>query len=798
MGTIQTTLRVVADAGAAARGLKPLDTALQDVKNTSQDAERALKDLGGQHRVRVDDSQVDRAQREITRLRREMRDRLEVDVNADTRDIQRKITGLRRTIRELERDDIDLKVDVDTSDLDRVNRGIGRGLGNARSGLKKVGGIAAGIGAVVGIATLGVGTVIGKIGIEVLSLADQMAQARIAFTQFLGTAPKADRFLDRLEDFAKKTPFEFPELVESSKQLLAFGVDAGDVIGIMTSLGDAAALTGQNVTDLTTIWGQMEAKGRVANEELLQLTERGIPAYQMLADAMGLSVPEIQKMASEGRLLSTDVLPVLQQQMNNTFGGGMAKQAQTLGGLWSTMQDTIAGVGREIGEAFTPIVAEQLGNFTEKLDELGTWVSENKSVLVEAFAGIVEEALNFAGSILQAFSSIIIAIADVLEAFDGMRGISEWTVGDPFGDADLKGSAKDLRAVGEEVGTGATDLYKWGEEALASGEKFGRAFEKSDAIQARKNDLADLNAEIGALRKRPPTVGVRGEIWRKTKEAKELREEIQDLEDVEAVANIDLDIKDAKARRAEIDQVLRELGQEEATPKVKADIEHWTAERAKVDAEIAVLTKRRNKINLDPEVDPAKKNSSTAALEGVVSNSGKGWKAPVKPEVTGVEDAKGTLNDAAKPGGKARTAPLWLDVLNVEATEQQLAALTRVRTAVVNVTTGIVDRFFGGGGGTPRQMSPQTVGPTPEERSMLRTSGASLVASTPRAMGSTVAMAPGVSVAAGAITRQPSPAARVEPRRTPVAVYLDGQDIADRLATRVSARATSTSMSRRA
>ena len=57
---------------------------------------------------------------------------------------------------------------------------------------------------------------------------------------------------------------------------------------------------------------------------------------------MGKSEAELMKMASDGKLLSKDILPILLDQMDKTFGGNMEKQAQTLNGRLSNIQDTFS------------------------------------------------------------------------------------------------------------------------------------------------------------------------------------------------------------------------------------------------------------------------------------------------------------------------------------------------------------------------------------------------------------------------------------------------------------------------
>jgi hypothetical protein len=99
-----------------------------------------------------------------------------------------------------------------------------------------------------------------------LTLNQQMTQAKIAFTSMLGSGREADAFLRSLADFAKRTPFEFPELVTASQRMLAFGFAAKQVRPLLTAVGNTAAAMGrgsEGVDQITYSLGQMRAATRV-------------------------------------------------------------------------------------------------------------------------------------------------------------------------------------------------------------------------------------------------------------------------------------------------------------------------------------------------------------------------------------------------------------------------------------------------------------------------------------------------------------------------------------------------------
>ena len=203
--------------------------------------------------------------------------------------------------------------------------------------------------------------------------------AQIAFTTMLGSADGAKKFLADLNTFAIKTPFELPGLIESAQKLKAFGFEAGSIIPMLTNIGDATAGLGGSpelLNRITIALGQIKAKGKVQAEEMLQLTEAGIPAWQILADTMGKSVQEVMDMTRKGAISADTAISGLLNGMNQRFGGLMEKQSKTWSGLLSTVKDRFRSVASTV---IKPLFDLALKGLT-KLDEWSNTTSFQKFV----------------------------------------------------------------------------------------------------------------------------------------------------------------------------------------------------------------------------------------------------------------------------------------------------------------------------------------------------------------------------------------------------------------------------------
>lgn len=184
---------------------------------------------------------------------------------------------------------------------------------------------------------------------------DMRQKATIAFSTMLGSNTKANAFLDQLQAFAAKTPFNFSGLVQSSQRLLAMGFSAKQILPTLTAVGDASAAMGGDpeVMNRTIIaLGQIQAKGKLASQEMMQLTENGIPAWQLLADKIGVSVPEAMALVEKRAVSSSVAVAALTEGMEKRYGGMMEKQSHTFSGLLSNLQDTFQQIAGKVMSPF--------------------------------------------------------------------------------------------------------------------------------------------------------------------------------------------------------------------------------------------------------------------------------------------------------------------------------------------------------------------------------------------------------------------------------------------------------------
>ena len=229
-----------------------------------------------------------------------------------------------------------------------------------------------------------VGDVAGKIagmGLSCIKASAQMRQYEIAFQTMLKSADAGTKILKDLQKFAADTPFDVPGVVESAQQLVAFGFAADEVIPTLRTLGDAAAGLGKStegVQQLAYALGQIKTSGTLKTEDINQLTNAGIGAWEMLAQASGKSISEIKDMTAKGMIDSLTAVEVLTNGINKAYGGMMEKTSKEITGLVSNIEETVGNtsvvIGKYMIDAFDikgilSSVSDSLGNVSTKLTE---------------------------------------------------------------------------------------------------------------------------------------------------------------------------------------------------------------------------------------------------------------------------------------------------------------------------------------------------------------------------------------------------------------------------------------------
>ena len=278
-------------------------------------------------------------------------------------------------------------------------------------------------------------------GAASIKAAAQMRQYEIAFQTMLKSADEGTQMLRDLQKFAAETPFDVPGVVSAGQQLMAFGFKAKEVIPMLTSLGDAAAGLGQGtagVSRLAYALGQMQTSGKLNAQDMMQLTSAGISAWDMLADAAGVSIAEIKDMTSKGMVDSKEAVKVIVAGMDEEFGGMMAKTSTEVSGLLTNIEETAgttsAVIGQYMIDAFNikgilQTASSALGDFQTKLQNAANSGESFRDVIKDC---IPPELIAAAGALAAVIGSVLVlalgAAAAAVSTFLGLSAAAIATI----------------------------------------------------------------------------------------------------------------------------------------------------------------------------------------------------------------------------------------------------------------------------------------------------------------------------------------------------------------------------------
>lgn len=363
--------------------------------------------------------------------------------------------------------------------------GIKSAFSSLKSSITGIPGMLAGVGAALGTKA-------------VFDYSKNLDQARINWEVLMGSAEKGQEMLSRIQKFAKDTPFDFNSTQKFAQQLKIAGLNGDQLFKTMQVIGDSAQGNVEKAEGIATAYQQMSAKGKIQTEEMNQLLERGIPAWDMLAKATGKSKAELMQMASQGKLLSDEYLPKLVDQMDKTFGGGMQKQAQTFNGQLDQFEDNLLMIGSKgvapLRQALTGLMKDVNDVFDGKLsvtEMLGKWGRQFK----EGLTKLGESIANFdLGSVvkkllkgLEIGSSFI---SDVVKGFAKLvDGIFEF-----FKKTDWNGISKEINS---KIVEGFRNFDLGG--ALAWIVNKIVDFAKTLVDHIKNADYSDMGATLGKL-----------------------------------------------------------------------------------------------------------------------------------------------------------------------------------------------------------------------------------------------------------------------------------------------------------
>ncbi len=254
-------------------------------------------------------------------------------------------------------------------------------------------------------------------------------QYKTSFEVMTGSAEKATEVVDRLKKIGASTPFELPQLAETTQLLMNYGFTADEAIDRMNMLGDISQGNADKMTRIATAYGQMSSAGKVQLEDIKQMIEAGFNPLQEISQTTGESMESLYDRISKGTISVDEITDSMKRATSEggKYYQSSEKQAKTLSGLISTLKDT---ANLKLGEAFqgvTQKITEALPLVIEFIENLDVnQVINGLTVLLGVLGSIIGVVTALRGAI--AITNII----NMVTQLGGLSGILS-TIGATLG-----------------------------------------------------------------------------------------------------------------------------------------------------------------------------------------------------------------------------------------------------------------------------------------------------------------------------------------------------------------------------
>lgn len=171
---------------------------------------------------------------------------------------------------------------------------------------------------------------------------DTMSNFERTMTAITGSSDAAKASLAELKTATKGTAYGLDTAASSVQNFTTRGMSIGNSTREVVKWMDAVAFygkgTNEQFSNVTDALGKMMSKGTVEMEQLNRLTDAGINAVGIYAQATGKSTSEVQSSLSKGAISSIDFITTVSTAFTEGTNGvlSIAGAAKEAGGTWAT------------------------------------------------------------------------------------------------------------------------------------------------------------------------------------------------------------------------------------------------------------------------------------------------------------------------------------------------------------------------------------------------------------------------------------------------------------------------------
>lgn len=249
-----------------------------------------------------------------------------------------------------------------------------------------------------------------------LSASANMELLKKGLSRTLGDA-SAEKLISDLQDIGEASAYDSTQLLPLARAWVNIGDNAEQATDKMRTIVDissAYGLTAEQVGSVNLALSQMSMAGKIGQQDMMQLLNAGVPAWNLLSEAMGMSVAELKDMSSKGEL-TEEAIATLFDAMKNKGQSAAADMAGTLSGKFSNIEESATNSFIAIGDIMTNAfdlknVLGSIGDFTGQFKSLMISIRDNAKNV-----GVAQAITNELNKVSPAAASAFSAVTDVLK-----------------------------------------------------------------------------------------------------------------------------------------------------------------------------------------------------------------------------------------------------------------------------------------------------------------------------------------------------------------------------------------------
>lgn len=229
---------------------------------------------------------------------------------------------------------------------------------------------------------------------EVAQITGELELQQKSLEVIIGSATKAQELFNDIKGMSQMSPYTFQDLLKTTRQLSAFGIETKDLYGTMKMLSDIGAGLDVDVQRLVLAYGHIKSAGVLNGIQRRQLETAGIgitgelaklynDRYRMAGSTERVTPEDVFKLIKDREVPFEDVEQVFSRLTSpgGKFYEMQLRQYDTLGGKLRNLKNNYNIMLDEIGKSYMSLLSTGVDTLNSLMEHWRQWKVIIESVL---------------------------------------------------------------------------------------------------------------------------------------------------------------------------------------------------------------------------------------------------------------------------------------------------------------------------------------------------------------------------------------------------------------------------------